>query len=115
MNKRISKTQCNKSETRVSVVLVVCVPCLCVPGRVCTVSLCGPGRVCTVSLCSLPPVTENSTREKVFCYQGENRNVLTYVCENTLESFDWLINYINQLGTCFKIMQPITDNFTMLL
>ena len=37
------------------------------------------------------------------------------MCENTPESFDWLINYINQLGTCFKIMQPITDNFTMLL
>ena len=65
---------------------------------------------------SLPPVTENSTREKVFfCYLGENRNVLTHVCENTSESFDWLIIYINQLGTCFKIMQPITDNFTMLL
>ena len=66
--------------------------------------------------CSLPPVTENNTREKMFfCYEGENRNVLTYVCENTPESFDWLINYINQLGTCFKIMQPITDNFTMML
>ena len=37
------------------------------------------------------------------------------VCENTPERFDWLINYINQLGTCFKIMQPITDNFTILL
>ena len=31
------------------------------------------------------------------------------MCENTPENFDWLINYIDQLGTCFKIMQPITD------
>ena len=48
------------------------------------------------------------------------RTALKWKCyfatvKNTQDSFDWLINYINQWGTCFKIIQPITDNFTTLL
>ena len=67
------------------------------------------------NVCSLPPVMENSTRESVLLLLGWEHNVSTHVCEKTSESFDWLINYINQLETRFIIMQPITESFITML
>ena len=42
---------------------------------------------------------------------GREQNVSKHVCENTQESFDWLIHNINQWGTRCYIMQQITESY----